>query len=122
MEYRITWTIDLEADNAKVAAEKALEIQRDTNAIATVFAVTNPQHKTRLIDLYRGTNRPCDTCTRLPAAPERGTITKLVDALYAIQGTLKWAEDNGAAKAAVQAQRKMVREAIRAGEKALANS
>ncbi|MEE8489909.1 MAG: hypothetical protein V3S43_06200 [Acidimicrobiia bacterium] len=39
IEYRVTWTIDLEADSPRVAALAALAIQRDQDSIATVFEV-----------------------------------------------------------------------------------
>lgn len=36
-EYRVTWEMVLEADDAFEAAVKALEIHRDPSSIATVF-------------------------------------------------------------------------------------
>lgn len=39
MEYTVTWTIELEADTPREAAEKALVIHRDPESIATVFSV-----------------------------------------------------------------------------------
>ncbi len=44
--FRVNWEIDIEADNPRQAALKALKIQRDRNSIATVFEV-----KGRRIDL-----------------------------------------------------------------------
>jgi hypothetical protein len=38
-EYRVEWTIDIEADTPREAAEKALAIQRDGFSRATVFDV-----------------------------------------------------------------------------------
>ena len=38
MEYRLTWTIDLDADSPEDAARKALAIHRDPQSLATVFA------------------------------------------------------------------------------------
>ncbi len=37
--YRVTWVIDIDADTPREAAEKALEIQRDPQSIATHFIV-----------------------------------------------------------------------------------
>ena len=37
--YRVTWEIDIEADDAIDAARQALEIHRDPDSIATVFSV-----------------------------------------------------------------------------------
>ena len=39
-KYTVTWEIQIEADSHLEAAEKALEIQRDPDSIATVFEVT----------------------------------------------------------------------------------
>ena len=51
MEYRVTWTIDLEADSPEDAARKALRIQRDPNPIATCFVVIDPQGNNHDVDL-----------------------------------------------------------------------
>jgi hypothetical protein len=40
MEYRVTWTIEIEAESAKEAAKTALFIQRDPYSTATFFEVT----------------------------------------------------------------------------------
>lgn len=45
MEYRVTWTIDIEADSPVDAAQEALRIQRDKDSIATVFDVRAMQVK-----------------------------------------------------------------------------
>ena len=37
--YYVTWSIEVDATSPEVAAEMALEIQRDPTSIATVFAV-----------------------------------------------------------------------------------
>ena len=37
--YYVTWSIELDATSPEVAAEMALEIQRDPTSIATVFMV-----------------------------------------------------------------------------------
>ena len=39
MNYRVVWTIDLDAGTPREAAERALEIQRDPTSIALVFEV-----------------------------------------------------------------------------------
>lgn len=57
--YRVTWTIDVDAENATAAAREALEIQRDPNSIATVFEVKSPAgHRARVIDLTDKPNPP----------------------------------------------------------------
>ena len=38
-DYYVTWDIELDATSPEVAAEMALEIQRDPTSIATVFTV-----------------------------------------------------------------------------------
>lgn len=38
-EFRVMWEIDVEAEDAQEAAEKALEIQRNRESIATYFTV-----------------------------------------------------------------------------------
>lgn len=37
--YQVTWTIEVEAESAREAAQIALGIQRDATSIATVFDV-----------------------------------------------------------------------------------
>ena len=44
-EFLVTWQIDIEADNAKEAAEKALEIMKDPESIATVFEIEIKRRK-----------------------------------------------------------------------------
>ena len=39
MKYYVLWEIELEANNPHEAAQKALEIQRDSSSIALVFEV-----------------------------------------------------------------------------------
>ena len=39
MMFTVTWEIDVEADSHEEAAQKALEIQRDPESIATCFEV-----------------------------------------------------------------------------------
>ena len=38
-EYRVKWEIDVEAETPQDAAREALQIQRDTESVATVFEV-----------------------------------------------------------------------------------
>ena len=51
MEYRVIWTIDLEADSPEDAARKALAIQRDPDSWATHFEVRDPQGHVQEADL-----------------------------------------------------------------------
>ena len=39
----VTWTIELDATNAREAARAALEVQRDVGSHATVFVVMDPE-------------------------------------------------------------------------------
>ncbi len=41
--YAVSWEIDIEADSPMEAAQKALEIQRDPESIATVFLVSDEE-------------------------------------------------------------------------------
>ena len=45
---RVVWEIDVDADSAREAAEKALRIQRDPDSIATVFDVVEKDGTTRI--------------------------------------------------------------------------
>lgn len=48
--YRVTWEIDIDADRPRAAAERAQEIMRDPESIATVFKVEDA-HDVHVIDL-----------------------------------------------------------------------
>jgi hypothetical protein len=52
--YKVTWTIDIEADDPLDAASQALFIHRNTASIATVFDVTNEKGETVTIDFEEG--------------------------------------------------------------------
>lgn len=54
-QYRVVWEIDIEAKSAKAAAEKALEIQRNQDSIATVFDCWSELGKGKRIDLTENT-------------------------------------------------------------------
>jgi len=43
MEYKVTWTIQLDADDPRQAAVLAKQIMMDPDSIATVFDVTNEE-------------------------------------------------------------------------------
>ena len=51
MTYRVIWEIDIEAGSARQAAQRALEIQRNPESIATVFAVCNAAGNAETVDL-----------------------------------------------------------------------
>jgi hypothetical protein len=51
MEYRVIWTIDLNADSPEDAARQALAIHRDPESIATHFEVKDPEGRTQEVDL-----------------------------------------------------------------------
>jgi hypothetical protein len=53
--YRVTWSIDIDAESPQDAAEKALAIHRDASSIATVFEVNDRRNGSiRTIDLQEG--------------------------------------------------------------------
>lgn len=52
--YLVEWYIDVEAESPQEAAEKALEIQRDPDSIATVFTVSDGDSSTVNVDLSEG--------------------------------------------------------------------
>jgi len=54
MEYFVTWEIEVTADNLADAADKALEIHRDPDSIATVFDVTGDDGKTYRVEALDG--------------------------------------------------------------------
>lgn len=49
--YHISWTIDLDADSPRKAAELALAIQRKAGSLATVFEVTAEDGTIFFVDL-----------------------------------------------------------------------
>jgi hypothetical protein len=52
MNYRVLWEIDIfDADSPREAAEKALEIQRKPDSIATVFTVRDETDESAAVDL-----------------------------------------------------------------------
>lgn len=48
--YYVTWSIELDATSPEVAAERALEIQRDPASIATVFTVFDEDGEETRVD------------------------------------------------------------------------
>lgn len=42
MQYKVVWTIDIEANSPKEAAQQALEIMQDKGSEAINFEVCNP--------------------------------------------------------------------------------
>lgn len=53
--YRVTWTIDIDAPDPWAAAERALEIHRNPESIATVFTVQADGLRAVEIDLTERT-------------------------------------------------------------------
>jgi len=51
MEYRVIWTIDIDADSPEDAARKALAIHRDPNSWATHFEVRDRKGRVQAVDL-----------------------------------------------------------------------
>ncbi|NUM55786.1 MAG: hypothetical protein HUU46_19265 [Candidatus Hydrogenedentes bacterium] len=54
MLYRVTWTIDLDADSPEHAARRALEIHRNPDSWATHFEVRAKRGRVHNVDLGRG--------------------------------------------------------------------
>ena len=54
VEYDILWRIGLDANSPKDAAEKALEVQRDSSSESTVFDVIDENGKAHTVDLETG--------------------------------------------------------------------
>lgn len=52
-EFRVSWTIELDAETQAEAARLAAEIMRDPESLATVFSITSREHPSRcwVIDL-----------------------------------------------------------------------
>ena len=59
MQYRVVWEIDLDAESFEDAAQQALNIQRDSESIATCFIVTDEQGHRQDVDL--ADDKPPDT-------------------------------------------------------------
>lgn len=49
-EYHLEWEIDLTADSPLEAAKEALAVQRDLNAITSVFTVTDEDGNVTVVD------------------------------------------------------------------------
>lgn len=58
-EYKVVWTIDVEADSPKQAAEEALQIMLD-NEQATFFEIEEEGVKVAEVDLYEETLKIMD--------------------------------------------------------------
>ncbi len=50
-QYKVVWTIDLDADNPTEAAKLALEIHRNPESTATVFQVIDSSNIEHEVDL-----------------------------------------------------------------------
>lgn len=62
-DYRVVWTIELDADTPLDAAKKALQIQRDKKSIATQFDVTDlTAFEQSRFDLSLPDGTYCDGC------------------------------------------------------------
>jgi len=53
MEYKVTWTIELDAESPEDAAKKTLKIQRDNESLATHFVVQDKDGKEQEVDLLQ---------------------------------------------------------------------
>lgn len=50
-EYRVEWCIEVDAENPREAAQRALEIQRDPDSMAVVFDVLDEEGDLHHVDL-----------------------------------------------------------------------
>jgi hypothetical protein len=62
MNYRVSWEIDIDADSPREAAERALEIQRRPDSIATVFTVRDETGESIEADLDEDSYVTDDDC------------------------------------------------------------
>lgn len=51
INYHVSWEIEIEANSPHEAAQKALEIQRSSESIATVFKMRDETGETTEVDL-----------------------------------------------------------------------
>ena len=72
-EYIVSWKINLDADSPQEAAQKALEIQRDPESIATVFKV---------VDLPTKTTTHVDLTPELDPAEEIYTVEEVEPGMF----------------------------------------
>lgn len=92
---RVVWEIDVEADSAQEAADKALAIQRNPDSCATVFDVKDRDGKIVRVDAAdRVTNGQTVRCPR--CGEGRLAETDLVEGYALIEairpdGTVEWA-------------------------------
>ena len=50
-EYRVRWEIDIDAENPREAAIRALKVQRDASSGATYFEVTDQEGTVKAVDI-----------------------------------------------------------------------
>lgn len=74
MEYKVTWTIVLDADSPEEAARQALEIHRDHDSWATHFEVREPNGKTHAVDLEYPTPAPTTVTIYVVVPMEEGIV------------------------------------------------
>lgn len=55
MEYKVTWSIEVDAESPKDAARISRQIQLDSNSTATVFDVTDEKGNVTTVDLREST-------------------------------------------------------------------
>ena len=60
MRYSIIWSIDIEAETPRDAAEEALKIHRDPESTATCFEVMDDEGTVINIDLLKDPERPSE--------------------------------------------------------------
>ena len=101
MEYKVTWTIELDADSPEEAARVALEMQRRPDSEATHFEARDSQGYVHEVDLgmpKESSNRPA---VHVLVPMEEGIVrgVRAFRTLYgAKQAEHEWLRDRGLAE------------------------
>jgi len=104
MEYRVIWTIDLDADSPEDAARKALAIHRNPDSWATRFEVHDPHGRKHEVDLG------------YPTEPSRERHVHVLVPME--EGIVRGVEAFSCEDAAQRAEQEWLRERGLAGDKA----
>ncbi len=87
MEYRVIWTIDIDADSPEDAARRALEIHRRSDSWATHFEVRDPKGRVHEVDLGYPAEAGTDTVHVL--VPMEDGIVRGVQAFHTAEAAAK---------------------------------
>ena len=101
MEYKVTWTIDVEADSPEEAARAALEMQRRSDSWATHFEVQDSQGYAHEVDLGSPDESSNRKTVHVLVPMEEGIVrgVRAFRTLYgAKQAEHEWLRDRGLAE------------------------